>query len=59
MEAFLTKLGKSIGESRKRDRFMFNNYSLILTIIGDLEGKLASEQRDHFENLKKAVGNVG
>jgi vacuolar protein sorting-associated protein 52 len=33
-EAFLTKLSKSIGESRKRERFLFNNYSLVLTIIG-------------------------
>jgi hypothetical protein len=27
---------------------------LILTIIGDLEGKLAMEQQEHFEGLKKA-----
>jgi hypothetical protein len=32
-ESFLTRLSKSVGESRKRERFLFNNYSLILTII--------------------------
>lgn len=53
MEALLTKLGKGIGDARKRERFMYNNYSLILTIIGDVEGKLAEEQREHFESLVK------
>ena len=53
-EAFLTKLSKSIGDARKRDRFLFNNYSLVLTIISDTEGKLAKEQMDHFERLKGA-----
>jgi hypothetical protein len=56
MEAFLTKTGKGIGDSRKRERFLYNNYSLILTIIGDLEGKLAVELQEHFESLKKAFG---
>lgn len=57
IEAFLTKTSKGIGESRKRERFLYNNYSLILTIIGDLQGKLASEQQEHFESLKKAFGD--
>jgi hypothetical protein len=56
MEAFLTKTSKTIGDSRKRERFLYNNYSLILTIIGDLEGKLALEQQEHFEGLKRAFG---
>ncbi|KAI9763325.1 MAG: hypothetical protein M1840_000590 [Geoglossum simile] len=56
-EAFLTKLSKSIGESRKRERFLFNNYSLVLTIIGDTGGKLAEEQKEHFERLKQAFSN--
>ena len=56
IEAFLLKMGKSIGDARKRERFLYNNYSLILTIIGDLEGKLALEQREHFEGLKRAFG---
>ncbi|CZR62370.1 related to SAC2 protein [Phialocephala subalpina] len=57
IEAFLTKMGKSIGDSRKRERFLYNNYSLIITIIGDLEGKLALEQQEHFEGLKRAFGD--
>lgn len=54
MEAFLTKLSKTIADSRKRERFLYNNYSLILTILGDLDGKLAMEQREHFEALRRA-----
>ncbi|KAL9003580.1 MAG: hypothetical protein Q9188_003561 [Gyalolechia gomerana] len=60
VEAFLTKVGKGFGSTgeRKRDRFMANNYSLILTIVGDTGGKLASEVRDHFEGLKESVGGT-
>jgi hypothetical protein len=54
IEAFLTKTSNTIGDSRKKERFLYNNYSLILTIIGDLDGKLALEQRQHFEALKSA-----
>jgi len=57
IEAFLTRLSKGIGEARKRERFLFNNYSLILTIIGDGEGKLAAEQKAHFDRLKGAFGD--
>jgi hypothetical protein len=56
-EAFLTKLSKGIVDPRKRQRFLHNNYSLILTIVGDLDGKLAMEQREHFEALKRACGD--
>lgn len=60
VEAFLTKVGKGFGSAgeRKRDRFMANNYSLILTIVGDTGGKLAGEVRDHFEGLKDSVGGT-
>ncbi|KAH6673708.1 Sac2 family-domain-containing protein [Halenospora varia] len=54
IESFLTKLSKTFGDSRKRERFLYNNYSLILTIIGDLEGKLSLEQQEHFGTLKAA-----
>ena len=57
IEAFLTKTSKGIGDSRKKERFLYNNYSLILTIIGDLDGKLALEQQEHFESLKTAFGD--
>lgn len=52
IELFLAKLGMSM-ERRKRDRFLFNNYSLILTIVGEAQGKLAADQILHFEKLKK------
>ncbi len=39
---------------QKRERFLYNNYSLILTIISDGDGKLAVEQQEHFEGLKAA-----
>ncbi|KAI1498639.1 Sac2 family-domain-containing protein [Biscogniauxia marginata] len=55
IEAFLTKYSASFGtDNRKRERFLYNNYSLILTIIGDTSGKLAVEEQEHFEGLKAA-----
>lgn len=56
IEAFLTKTSKAIGDARKRERFLYNNYSLVLTIIGDVEGKLAVDQQEHLEGLKTAFG---
>ncbi|KAI5793269.1 Sac2 family-domain-containing protein [Geopyxis carbonaria] len=53
-EAFLTKLSAGISDTTKRGRFMFNNYSLVLTIISDTDGKLSAEQKQHFEALKKS-----
>ncbi|KAL8924853.1 MAG: hypothetical protein Q9172_002472 [Xanthocarpia lactea] len=57
-EAFLTKVGKGFGSAgeRKRERFLANNYSLILTIVGDTGGKLAADTREYFEGLRDAVG---
>lgn len=57
VEAFLSKHSQAqLGaDARKRNRFLYNNYSLILTIIGDVSGKLATEQQDHFESLKASV----
>jgi hypothetical protein len=54
IEAFLTRQAHAQGsDKRKSERFLYNNYSLILTIIGDTSGKLAVEQQGHFEQLKK------
>ncbi|RPB28946.1 Vps52-domain-containing protein [Terfezia boudieri ATCC MYA-4762] len=53
-EAFLTRLSKVLADDRKKKRFLYNNYSLVLTIISDTDGKLAAEQREHFEALKRA-----
>lgn len=55
VEAFLTRLSNTYGsDRRKSSRFMYNNYSLIHTIIADAKGKLAEEQQDHFDELKQA-----
>lgn len=61
MEAFLTRYSQAHfgadARGKKRERFLYNNYSLILTIIGDvgeMGGKLAVDQVEHFEGLKKA-----
>ncbi|KAM0252397.1 hypothetical protein ACHAQJ_007729 [Trichoderma viride] len=53
VEAFLTRQSQTHGEKRKSERFLYNNYSLILTIISDETGKLAQEQQEHFEELKR------
>lgn len=52
-EALMGKLSKGAGEASKRSRFLHNNYSLVLTIISDTHGKLAEEQKAHFEGLLK------
>ncbi|MCJ1282152.1 hypothetical protein MMC26_001475 [Xylographa opegraphella] len=55
-EAFLLKASKGAGaDTKKRERFLANNYALVLTIIADTEGKLAQEQQQHFEELKNAL----
>ncbi|KAB8232217.1 putative GARP complex subunit (Sac2) [Aspergillus alliaceus] len=41
----LAKLSRIGGDAKRRERFLFNNYSLILTIISDTHGKLAIEQK--------------
>lgn len=45
-DSLLAKLSKTVADVKKRERFLFNNYSLILTIIGDTQGKLAREQKE-------------
>ena len=52
-EAFLAKMSKSVVDARKRERFLGNNYSLVLTLVGDTAGKLADELRGHFEEMKE------
>jgi hypothetical protein len=52
-EALMGKLSKGAGDATKRSRFLYNNYSLVLTIISDTVGKLAEEQKAHFESLLK------
>ena len=52
-EALMAKLAKGVGDATKRARFLFNNYSLVSTIISDTHGKLADEQKSHLEGLVK------
>ncbi|KAH6687948.1 Sac2 family protein [Plectosphaerella plurivora] len=54
IEAFLTRQSQLYIDKRKRERFLYNNYSLVLTIISDGSGKLSEEQQEHFEGLKAA-----
>ncbi|PCH04653.1 Vps52/Sac2 [Penicillium occitanis (nom. inval.)] len=54
-DALLTKLSRGSGDPKRRERFLYNNYSLILTIISDTDGKLAAKQKEHFtKQLKNA-----
>ncbi|EAW08322.1 putative GARP complex subunit (Sac2) [Aspergillus clavatus NRRL 1] len=55
----LTKLSRSGGDAKRRERFLFNNYSLVLTIISDTQGKMATEQKEHLDEMLKNVGKRG
>ncbi|KAK5073324.1 Vacuolar protein sorting-associated protein 52 [Exophiala xenobiotica] len=50
-EALMGKLAKGAGDASKRGRFLYNNYSLVSTIISDTQGKLAEEQKEYFGSL--------
>lgn len=50
-ETLMGKLAKGVGDATKKSRFLFNNHSLVSTIISDTHGKLAEEQKEHFNNL--------
>jgi vacuolar protein sorting-associated protein 52 len=52
-EALMLRLAKGAGDAPKRSRFLYYNYSLVSTIISDTQGKLAEEQKAHFEELTK------
>ncbi|PLN84480.1 vacuolar sorting protein VPS52/suppressor of actin Sac2 [Aspergillus taichungensis] len=55
-DTLLAKLSRIGGDAKRRERFLSNNYSLILTIISDTQGKLATEQKQHLEEMLKGVG---
>lgn len=48
--------GGAAGGERKRERFLANNYSLVLAIVGDEGGALAEEVRGYWEGLRDGVG---
>jgi vacuolar protein sorting-associated protein 52 len=52
-EALMNRLAKGAGDASKKNRFLYYNYSLVLTIISDTQGKLAEEQKARFEELMK------
>ena len=52
-EAFLEKVAKPLSPPARKERFLTNNYGLLLTIIGDTGGAkgLAGEMKRHFESM--------
>lgn len=55
LDAFLAKVVKSIDGKRKQERLLENSFSLILTIIGDAQGKLAAEQKAQIQAMMMAL----
>ncbi len=59
-EGFLAKMGAQFGAGekgrRQKERFLANNYSLVLTIVMDAKGRLAEEMREHFEASRGVLG---
>ncbi|KAL4780900.1 Sac2 family-domain-containing protein [Aspergillus varians] len=56
-DGVLTKLSRIGGDAKRRERFLYNNYSLILTIISDTQGKLATEQKQ-FSTTRASSADV-
>lgn len=54
VEGFLTKAARAVATGR-RERFLANNYSLLLTILGDTPGRLAGDMRVYFEGIREGV----
>ena len=55
-DAFLLKASKGAGaDQRKRDRFLSNNYALVMAIIADAEGRLAEQVKGHFEEVVEGL----
>ncbi|KTW30225.1 hypothetical protein T552_00703 [Pneumocystis carinii B80] len=52
---YLTKINNKI-KSEEQKQFLHNNYSLILTIIGNTKGYLAKKQQEHFHELQVNIG---
>ncbi|KAJ5085913.1 Vps52/Sac2 [Penicillium argentinense] len=52
-DTLLAKLSRNGTDAKRRERFLFNNYTLILTIISDTQGKLALERRQHLDEMLK------
>lgn len=69
-EAFLTKWSASIGDGPRRERFLYNNYSLVKTILSvtpllvltltveNIDGKVADREKEHFNSLVMAFSEA-
>jgi hypothetical protein len=56
-EALVGRVAAGIADARRRERFLFNNYSLVGTILeGAPGGKLAEENREYFKRLREKHG---
>jgi hypothetical protein len=56
-EALVGRVAAGIQDARKKERFLFNNYSLVGTILeGAPGGKLAEENREYFRRLREKHG---
>lgn len=55
IEAFLAKAARGL-PGPKKDRFLASNWSLVLTIIGETEGRLAGVMRERAEAGREAAG---
>ncbi|KAK7203699.1 Sac2 family-domain-containing protein [Myxozyma melibiosi] len=42
--------------AKLRERFLYNNYMVVCTVISDAEGTLADQEREHFRKLAEAYG---
>lgn len=53
-EAYLARVAKGMADARKRERFLCNNYSLVCTILTDVEGRLGREALGFIEGKRDA-----
>ena len=57
VELFLYKIASTLGQGRS-NRFLANNFSLVMTIIADTKGRLAHEQHQWFKDKLEEVGGI-
>ncbi len=55
VEAFVGKMAKGL-QGAKRERFVASNWSLVVMVIGEVEGRLAEAMKERAEGAKEGVG---
>ena len=55
MEAFVAKVSKGL-PAGKRERFVSSNWSLVIMVIGEAEGRLAGAMRERAEVGRDGAG---